>query len=466
MHERSCGESSWRGGQRVSWPHTRRCRATCIGLGGLALLVANSSAAFELRRTTDDKVLIWSESEVGVELDLSEAPPLAADPDAMRAGFVVWPSAGVPVQVSFRVATTPVVAGNDGHNVVRFERQDWSFAREVVATTVTTFERDSGFVVDSDILLNAVDHGWTNMPSRPEPNYDVQNVVAHEAGHFFGMGHEVNDGEATMYPTTPPRETQKRSLSADDMAGVAALQAEIFRRTGLANVVTAGGQVGGAEQSARPASADELQQGGCTVSGPYTANWGGLLLVLALGLLRARRFLLGFVAALVLLPATSAEATMVEAMGVDDLTDRSTDIVRGRVLNSAGVRIGGHIFTKHTLAATECFKGHCTKQLEVLTVGGAIGNLGMHVEGAAKLAPGQEVVLFGRRRGNAIRPVGLSQGLFVLRGDRAARDLRGLHLLSPTGSAVPGGGRIQQHSLMRLRRRVRARLDASSAMIR
>jgi hypothetical protein len=46
--------------------------------------------------------------------------------------------------------------------------------------------------------------------------YDLQSVVTHEAGHFFGLAHSKQAG-ATMLSTYDPL---MRSLSADDVAGI------------------------------------------------------------------------------------------------------------------------------------------------------------------------------------------------------------------------------------------------------
>jgi hypothetical protein len=61
---------------------------------------------------------------------------------------------------------------------------------------------------------------------------DLQNTLTHEAGHLVGLAHPCGDaGEMacaandprTMAPTTFVGETQKRTLSADDIAGVCAI---------------------------------------------------------------------------------------------------------------------------------------------------------------------------------------------------------------------------------------------------
>lgn len=48
---------------------------------------------------------------------------------------------------------------------------------------------------------------------------DLENVLTHEVGHYYGLGH-VADDEATMYFQAPAGDVQKRDLAPDDEAGL------------------------------------------------------------------------------------------------------------------------------------------------------------------------------------------------------------------------------------------------------
>jgi len=56
--------------------------------------------------------------------------------------------------------------------------------------------------------------------------YDLQSVVAHEAGHFFGLGEDQGNTQATMYYKTSRCDTKQRDLSDDDVAAVDTVYAE------------------------------------------------------------------------------------------------------------------------------------------------------------------------------------------------------------------------------------------------
>ena len=58
-------------------------------------------------------------------------------------------------------------------------------------------------------------------------HYDVQNVLTHEVGHFFGLGEDDQLMDATMYVSTPPCETQKRDLAVTDEQAMTQLYANV-----------------------------------------------------------------------------------------------------------------------------------------------------------------------------------------------------------------------------------------------
>ncbi len=138
----------------------------------------------------------------------------------------------------------------------------------IVALTSVLYDPNTGRIMDADIELNGWDgldagtvigvppsHGWyftcVDPAGPPCARYgqdncafmDLQNTVTHEAGHFIGLAHpcgnaglpsctsppptgEVPYAERTMSPTTTVGEVTKRSLSADDIAGVCAIYPE------------------------------------------------------------------------------------------------------------------------------------------------------------------------------------------------------------------------------------------------
>jgi len=74
-------------------------------------------------------------------------------------------------------------------------------------------------LVEWDQVYDQVDYNWSDAGAAGF--MDLENIVAHELGHSFGMGHPSDDcTEETMYRFASEGETQKRDLNAGDIAGV------------------------------------------------------------------------------------------------------------------------------------------------------------------------------------------------------------------------------------------------------
>lgn len=133
--------------------------------------------------------------------------------------------------------------------------------RFIVALTSVLYDPETGRIVDADIEVNGWDgqaggalsggtsgppHGWYFTCDKQDgwsacTTYgqagcyyvDLQNTVTHEVGHFIGLAHPCEAGTCTpalepvtMYPQTAPGDIEKRTLHADDVAGVCAIYPE------------------------------------------------------------------------------------------------------------------------------------------------------------------------------------------------------------------------------------------------
>ncbi|MBI2941198.1 MAG: matrixin family metalloprotease [Chloroflexi bacterium] len=99
-----------------------------------------------------------------------------------------------------------------------------------IAVTGVGISRGSKSIVAFEVILNS-DLSWAIFPFAEcalaaGPNaFDVQNIVAHEAGHVVGLDHVKNREGAllTLYQYSQVRETYKRTLGPGDVAGIRAL---------------------------------------------------------------------------------------------------------------------------------------------------------------------------------------------------------------------------------------------------
>jgi len=131
--------------------------------------------------------------------------------------------------------------------------------RSIVALTSVLYDPDSGRIVDADIEVNGWDgegsgqslaptssgppHGWYFTCAKESgwgecARYgeagcyfiDLQNTMTHEVGHFIGLAHPCEGASCTaalrpltMFPATSPGDLEKRTLHADDVAGLCAI---------------------------------------------------------------------------------------------------------------------------------------------------------------------------------------------------------------------------------------------------
>jgi len=121
-----------------------------------------------------------------------------------------------------------------------------------LAVTLTYSDENTGAIVEADIVINS-EHAFRVLNKNEGDNgdasdaagqhqrrsscaaggssamrcsdgaYDLQNVVTHEVGHFFGLGEELNDDGATMYYCTSRCETHKRALTRVDTDSISGL---------------------------------------------------------------------------------------------------------------------------------------------------------------------------------------------------------------------------------------------------
>jgi hypothetical protein len=113
--------------------------------------------------------------------------------------------------------------------------------------------------------------------------------------------------------------------------------------------------------------------------------------------------------------ALPLSATTIARATLDELIEKSTSIVRGKVLRVYGVRNGGLVSTYVRVGVIERLKGPEAAEVEVVIPGGTAGGLVQKVSGVPQLVEGAEHVLFlWRGRSGQTRLLGLGQGVLDL----------------------------------------------------
>jgi hypothetical protein len=162
----------------------------------------------------------------------------------------------------------------------------------------------------------------------------------------------------------------------------------------------------------------------------------------------------------ILLPAAT-----LQKLTLGDMSQKSTAIVRARVLSSYAQQHGSIIYTHYRIQVSEWWKGSGATALDVVVPGGLAGGLRQTFSGAPQLPSGGEHVLFlWTGSGGLTHIIGLSQGLFKVQRDAngeimARRAASTETMLDPASGRSVGDEALTFH-LSDLHQRVSAAISA------
>jgi hypothetical protein len=171
-----------------------------------------------------------------------------------KTGNVVEADVVINAAYSFAFLDRPLEASSDGagrsHDVANVARDARGDPNERSNGHEYESGRDGGAVAPRVTTASNVraseNSSCVVRASEPSCNrdvYDVENVLSHEVGHFFGLGEEMSDTSATMYLCTNRCETHKRELTIVDRAAVAWLYAKEPALPGEGGVGCGGAQL-------------------------------------------------------------------------------------------------------------------------------------------------------------------------------------------------------------------------------
>lgn len=241
----------------------------------------------------------WHQREVKVVLDQSLDQLSGSTATLVEAAFQAWNDTGaeLPIVTFEHAANTPVSLKPDGQNTILVAPITFSGHETDLAITVGFSNASSGEISEADIIINSkhlfkpvsqheAEASSMNSIASTNPqdqesctgalssmacgdHYDLQNVLTHEVGHFFGLGENYDDPRTTMFSCTSACEIHKRDLSPLDAEQIDLLYAEPHAERGVG---CWGVQIGGHPKHLR------------------LSGWMlGLMLVASLGLRRLHR---------------------------------------------------------------------------------------------------------------------------------------------------------------------------------
>jgi hypothetical protein len=130
--------------------------------------------------------------------------------------------------------------------------------------------------------------------------------------------------------------------------------------------------------------------------------------------MRLMNLLLRFLFALFLL--VPLPAATLERLSLEEMIQKSTEIVRGRILSSRTALRGPVVYTFVQVQVDDRWKGPPAARVEVAIPGGDYGRLQQSFSGAPVLEPGTDYLLFlWTGRSGLTQVIGLSQGVFQVK---------------------------------------------------
>jgi hypothetical protein len=236
---------------RRTWPWAAGGLVVGLGLAGLVLLSVDGerreapvvliNGTPQLKPTNAGGVQRWTAgATVLVVIDPSVDELGRGASDAVMNAFGAWLGSGAKLpklRFETRRAETRKVE-RDGVSSVVHAPITIPGHRDDLAITIGYSDADTGRILEADVVINsaksfAVLDGDEKRPgatrddaSRCGYRYDLQNVITHEVGHFFGLGEDGDDLNATMFFKTGKCELKKRDLEPLDTSTMVGLYAQ------------------------------------------------------------------------------------------------------------------------------------------------------------------------------------------------------------------------------------------------
>jgi hypothetical protein len=197
------------------------------------------------KQSATGKNVHWQKNAITIYLDDSLRSLGPGTKEAVMNAFGQWVASDPNLpSISFDSGKTSTTPKRDGKSTVSFGKITAPGHEHDLAITITYSDSQSGEILEADMVLNArygmavlkERHGHDVKPADAAGSqdtdecanrYDAQNVATHEAGHFFGLGEDMVERRATMFPSIDECETHKRELEATDISAVGTLYADM-----------------------------------------------------------------------------------------------------------------------------------------------------------------------------------------------------------------------------------------------
>jgi hypothetical protein len=170
--------------------------------------------------------------------------------------------------------------------------------------------------------------------------------------------------------------------------------------------------------------------------------------------------------AILLLAATSARATTLARLTIEQMTAAAAVVARVRCVASEARWSAGELWTHTTFEVIEVWKGQAPRTIAVRLIGGRAGNIISSVPEVPRFEPGEDVVLFLEpASAGEFTVTSWAQGTFRIRRDlrsgaeRVTQDSAGLPVFDPATRQFRAEG--MRGALLE---NLRARIEAATSL--
>jgi hypothetical protein len=173
-------------------------------------LLSNDVRAYSLNFVDENKPIRWSNSTQSIHIDTSQISSLSpAVADSIISDIILnW-------NLSHPLITTQTDQNPNADNKLRFSSSSLYLGPNVVGVTVSTHDLQSGSLIESEIIIN----DNFNFSSNPQSELFLGDVVSHELGHFWGLGHSQQLNSSMFYRLRKGQHVPH----SDDIAGLKSL---------------------------------------------------------------------------------------------------------------------------------------------------------------------------------------------------------------------------------------------------
>ena len=187
----------------------------------------------------------WGRKSIDVVIDSSVYERYPNVERKLLRAFQVWRKTGanLPAIYFFKGEGISSDIKPDGVNAVvmgSLDEIDFSesgiHGNMSLAVTMTFSNPKTNMITEADIIINENKNtialnektsenffSCSGSVSESCAAYDLESVLVHEVGHFYGLDEDMTNPSSSMYHCTSPCETHKRTLSKPDIDAIVSL---------------------------------------------------------------------------------------------------------------------------------------------------------------------------------------------------------------------------------------------------